>query len=81
MSIIERSWSGTAMGMQALSPSMENTKPPERPSIFDERGLVAVGQALRGQRIHRIDAAKELPLIGREFDPFALARFRGVLGH
>ena len=30
-----------------------------------ERSLVAVGQARRRQRIHCIDAAKELPLIGR----------------
>jgi transposase len=31
---------------------------------LNERGLVAVGQARRRQRIHRINAAKELPLLG-----------------
>lgn len=31
---------------------------------LNERGLVAVGQTRRRQRIHRINAARELPLLG-----------------
>jgi hypothetical protein len=38
-SIIERSSPGTAMGVQAFSPSMKNTKPPERPSSSTSAAL------------------------------------------
>ena len=38
-SIIARSSSGTAIGVQALSPSMKNTMPPERPSILMSAAL------------------------------------------
>ena len=48
---------------------------------LEERGLVALGEPRRRQRIHRRAAAEELPLIGREFDPFAVVRFGGLLGH
>jgi hypothetical protein len=38
-SMIARSSSGTAIGVQALSPSMKNTMPPERPSILTSAAL------------------------------------------
>jgi len=47
---------------------------------LSERRLVAVRQAGRRVRIQHEYAADELPLVRRQFDPFAVMRFDGVLG-
>jgi hypothetical protein len=58
---------------------MKNTMPPERPSILIS-AIIAIGQAPRRQRIYRVDGAKELPLVGRQLDPFAVVSLPGALG-
>jgi hypothetical protein len=39
-----RSWSGPAVGVQALSPSMKNTMPPETASILTSAALSPQGR-------------------------------------